>query len=129
MQCASNSGCSIAHSVVRSFSIGWTSTAGGPWISGGFAVVQNIETGNAYNCNGNPNDFFAVWKKQAQTAYTVRDKLVSPCYSDQDYGTRIIWSPNDNNRGGEYYCVYGRGFVRNLGDRWLDTSGNQPGGP
>lgn len=131
MQCPGHVGCSTYHTTSRSFSIGWSANAAVGWISGGFDVVKTIETGNSYVCEGVPNDFFAVWKKQGQTAYTVKKGSFNACTNTwlPSGGNIIIWSPNSNNRRGNYYCVYGRNYVRAMGDRWLDTSPNTPGGP
>ncbi|RMJ01442.1 hypothetical protein CDV36_015814 [Fusarium kuroshium] len=131
MECPGHIGCSTYHTTSRSYSIGWTANAAVSWISAGFDVVTTIETGNSYVCNGNPNEFFAVWKKQGQTAYTVQKGIWNSCTNAwlPVGGNIIIWSPNANNRRGYYYCVYGRNYVRAMGDRWLDTSPNTPGGP
>ncbi|KAH7263769.1 hypothetical protein BKA59DRAFT_449962 [Fusarium tricinctum] len=133
MECGGGAGrqCVAGRTESRSFSIGWSANAAVSWISAGFSVIQTIETGNSYECWGNPGDFFAVWKKQGQTAYTVQQGIYNPCTSSwlPVGGHIIIWSPNDQNRRGNYYCVYGRQYVRNIGDRWLDTSAGEPGGP
>ncbi|KAI8663172.1 hypothetical protein NCS57_00917300 [Fusarium keratoplasticum] len=131
MQCPGHIGCSTYHTTSRSYSIGWSANAATSWISAGFDVVRTIETGNSYVCNGNPNDFFAVWKNQGQTAYTVQNGVYNSCTNSwlSVGGHIIVWSPNANNRRGFYYCVYGRNYVRAMGDRWLDTSPNTPGGP
>ncbi|UPK92245.1 hypothetical protein LCI18_003180 [Fusarium solani-melongenae] len=131
MQCPGHIGCSTYHTTSRSYSIGWTANAATSWISAGFDVVTTIETGNSYVCNGNANDFFAVWKNQGQTAYTVQNGVYNSCTNSwlSVGGHIIVWSPNANNRRGFYYCVYGRNYVRAMGDRWLDTSPNTPGGP
>ncbi|TDZ74410.1 hypothetical protein CTRI78_v000745 [Colletotrichum trifolii] len=131
MQCGGRDGCEVNWATSRSFSIGWSASATAwQWLNGGFAVEMSIETGNSYTCPGNANDYFALWKSQAQTAYTVRNRLRTSCGPIQDSGGNyVMWSPNSNNRGGYYYCVYGRQYVRYLGDRWLDTSPNRPGGP
>ncbi|KAJ3460924.1 hypothetical protein MRS44_011791 [Fusarium solani] len=131
MQCPGHIGCSTYHTTSRSYSIGWTANAATSWISAGFDVVTTIETGNSYVCNGNPNDFFAVWKNQGQTAYTVQNGVYNSCTNSwlSVGGHIIVWSPNANNGRGFYYCVYGRNYVRAMGDRWLDTSPNTPGGP
>ncbi|GKT55169.1 hypothetical protein ColTof4_07970 [Colletotrichum tofieldiae] len=90
---------------------------------------MSIETGNSYTCYGSPNDYLALWENQAQTAYTVRNRLRMSCAPIQDSGGNyVMWSPNRDNRGGQYYCVYGRQYVRWIGDRWLDTT-PIPGGP
>ncbi|KAL2758859.1 hypothetical protein ACRALDRAFT_1069049 [Sodiomyces alcalophilus JCM 7366] len=131
MQCPSHVGCSTYHTTTRSFSVGWQANAAVSWINAGFAVVQTTETGNSYVCNGVPNDFFAVWKNQGQTAYTVQPGIRHVCTNTwHASGSQvIIWSPNANNARGYYYCVYGHSYVRNIGDRWLDTGSHTPGGP
>jgi hypothetical protein len=35
----------------------------------------------------------------------------------------VLWSPNINNVGGNYYCVYGRRYCRGISAGWLDKSG------
>ncbi|KAH7308430.1 hypothetical protein B0I35DRAFT_491514 [Stachybotrys elegans] len=131
MQCGSRDGCEVNWATSRSITIGWSASATAwQWLNGGFAVDMSIDTGNSYTCPGRANDYFALWKNQAQTAYTVRNRLRVSCGLIQDVGGNyVMWSPNKNNRGGYYYCVYGRQYVRWLGDRWLDTSPNRPGGP
>jgi len=131
MECPWHVGCSITH--VTSHHVSWQADFGVvfQWISAGFAVQQSVETGNLYQCVGQPSDYFAVWKKVGTTAYTVRNKSYQPC-NGQTYdasGNYIIWSPNSQGRGTWWYCVYSRQYVRWNGDRWLDTSPNQPGGP
>lgn len=129
MECGSRDGCEIARFSSRSYSIGWSASATAwSWLSAGFAVEASIETGNNYACPGNAHDYFAVWKLQAQTAYTVVNRQYS-CAGGRDIGNSyVMWSPNRDNRGGKYYCVYGRQYVRWMGDRWLDTT-PIPGGP
>ncbi len=74
--------------------------------------------------------YFAVWKKVGQTAYTVQNADVNQCTGQHPRGPPFtMWSPNANGRGIYFYCVYGHQYVRWLGDRWLDTSPNTPGGP
>ncbi|ROT43788.1 hypothetical protein SODALDRAFT_306056 [Sodiomyces alkalinus F11] len=131
MKCPGHTGCSTYHTTTRSYSVGWQANAAVTWINGGFSVVQTTETGNSYVCNGEPNDFLAVWKNQGTTAYTVQPGIRHVCTNTwHESGSRtIIWSPNANNRRGYYYCVYGERYVRAIGDRWLDTAANTPGGP
>lgn len=124
-------GCTIASSSVRSYSIGWTANLSPvQWISGGFAVQATIETGNEYSCPGGPYDYLAVWKKIGQTAYTIQNALFNACTGTRPNGASfVMWSPNQNNRGGNFYCVYSRQYVRAIGDRYTDTSPQWPGGP
>ncbi|KAJ2972464.1 hypothetical protein NQ176_g7141 [Zarea fungicola] len=130
MQCGQAS-CSAGASNAVSFDIGFSASATlFSWLSGGFSVGRSISTGNSYTCTGNPGDYFAIWKSQAQTAYTVQNYESGNCNQDiRAVGDPlIIWSPNNDNRGGFYYCVYGQNYVRSRGDRWLDTTG-RAGGP
>jgi hypothetical protein len=122
--------CQIGYGTARSFTIGWTaSISAAQWINGGFAVEHTIETGNTYSCTGGPHEYMAVWKKVAQTAYTVENFIYNACTGSQPSSAPyVIWSPNRDNRGGNFYCVYGRQYVRHIGDRWLDTT-PIPGGP
>ncbi|KAI1880323.1 hypothetical protein JX265_001944 [Neoarthrinium moseri] len=128
MDC-SRDGCIISRSESRSLSVSWSASGTAwSWLNAGFAVEASIETGNDYQCPGNAGDFFCLWKNQAQTAYTVRNRQVT-CAGARDVGDNfVMWSPNSQNRGGYYYCVYGRNYCRALGDRWLDTNG-RAGGP
>jgi hypothetical protein len=122
--------CSIGHEQARSFTIGWSASAtAAQWISGGFAVEWSVQTGNTYQCNGAPYDYFAIWKKVGQTAYTVQNADYNRCTGLSPHGSRfVIWSPNANDRGTNYYCVYGRQYVRWMGDRYIDET-PIPGGP
>ncbi|KAK4119692.1 hypothetical protein N657DRAFT_603964 [Parathielavia appendiculata] len=130
MQCGQSS-CEVGYSQARSFTVGWTaSLSAAQWISGGFSVESTIETGNQHVCHGQAHEYFAIWKNQAQTAYTVQNALYNACTGMHPSGSHfVMWSPNRDNRGGNYYCVYGRQYVRWIGDRWLDTAPHTPGGP
>lgn len=71
---------------------------------------------------------FSLWKKMGQTAYTVQNHYAS-CAGRRDVGAPyVLWSPNSRDIGSEYYCVVGRQYCRNNGDRWLETDG-PAGGP
>ncbi|KAK3331342.1 hypothetical protein B0H66DRAFT_587557 [Apodospora peruviana] len=134
MECPPNNGCEIGHSNARSYSVGWSAGISPfGWISGGFAVQETIETGNTHTCYGSPRDFFAIWKCQGQTAYTVRNawRARPGCGTGSGISSSnfVIWSPNEQNRQGFYYCVYGRNYVRAIGDNWLDTTDAYPWGP
>ena len=39
----------------------------------------------------------------------------------------VMWSPNQNNRGGDFYCIYRQQYVRSIGDNWLEHG--RAGGP
>lgn len=39
-----------------------------------------------------------------------------------------MWSSNADDRDSHYYCVHGKDYCRNQGDRWLETDG-RAGGP
>lgn len=125
-------GCDVGQSQSRSFAVSFSAQATvWQWLSGGFAVQWQIETGNTHLCKGNPYDYLAVWRKQAQTAYTVENGVrYTACSGFYTSGEPyVLWSPNQGNRGGYFYCVHGRQYVRWQGDRWLDTSPAVPGGP
>ncbi|KAK2022996.1 hypothetical protein LX32DRAFT_628926 [Colletotrichum zoysiae] len=126
MQCRKSDGCVVAKSSSRSFTVGWSASATAwGWLTAGFAVEMSTETGNSYECPGEAHDFFALWKSQAQTAYSVRNfqstDALCGAVNKADTTPFVMWSPNSNNRGGYYYCVYGKQYVRHQGARWLDT--------
>ncbi|KAK4206228.1 hypothetical protein QBC37DRAFT_460505 [Rhypophila decipiens] len=130
MQCPGHIGCSVGHGT--SYEVGWSANVGlvYQWISAGFAVQASVQTGNEYTCHGDKGQYFAVWRKIGTTAYTVRNGNYNSCTGTQPTGSNfIIWSPNSNNVGSYFYCVYGKSAVRWMGDRWLDKSANNPGGP
>ncbi|KAK6218085.1 hypothetical protein QIS74_02517 [Colletotrichum tabaci] len=94
-----------------------------------FLFHRLVRFSNSLGCDGNPGDYFALWKKQAQTAYTVQNRMFV-CDEPRDAGGNyVMWSPNRDNRGGWYYCVHGRQYVRWMGDRWLDTTPVRGGPP
>ncbi|KAI9148358.1 hypothetical protein HJFPF1_12189 [Paramyrothecium foliicola] len=130
MQCPGHIGCEVSHIHSRSFSVGFSANAQSGWFSGGFAVQSSIETGNQHTCYGSPNDYFAVWKSQGTTAYTMQHGWYNECWNrwEPRGGPFIMWSSNQLHRRSHFYCVYG-GNVRNLGDRWLDTRPHNPGPP
>ncbi|KAH6650203.1 hypothetical protein F5144DRAFT_636699 [Chaetomium tenue] len=131
MECGFRDGCEIGYSNIRSFSIGWSaSLSAASWITGGFAVESSIETGNQFPCRGEAYDYFAVWKKMGQTAYTVQNGDYNQCSGFQKSGSPfVMWSPNTNNRGGNFYCVFSQQYARNIGDQYIDKSDKWPGGP
>lgn len=126
MACGPNDNCYVEHQTAET--VGWSVNGGiDHWISGGFAVEQSWTIGAAYGCHSDGADKVAVWHKVAHTAYTARNRYRGDC-GHYDEGHYIIWSPNHDNRGGEYYCVRGSGYVRNKGDQYWDYSG-RAGGP
>jgi hypothetical protein len=125
MQCDKSRTCEIGYGASTSYTVSWSAAASVvSWISGGFAVEKSVETGNTYTCQGNPGDWFALWKKVAQTAYTVHNGIENPCTGQftANSGNIVMWSPNKGTKGTNYYCVYGKQYVRNRGDRWIDTT-------
>jgi hypothetical protein len=92
-------------------------------------VEESVETGNNYECSGNPGDFLCLWKKVGQTAYSVQNVLYNACTGNSPSGSPfLLWSPNSNGAGSWFYCVYGRQYCRSPGQGWLDTTG-RAGGP
>ncbi|KAK4196097.1 hypothetical protein QBC40DRAFT_258325 [Triangularia verruculosa] len=129
LDCNKNKECTVGYQHQQTFGIGWSVSASiAGWISGGFAVEKSTSTGMYAECGGEEGDYIAVWMSVGQTAYTVQDRRRPNC-GVTNYGpSRIVWSPNKNNRNSYYYCVTGRKYVRNVGDRWLDKTG-RAGGP
>ncbi|GME48499.1 hypothetical protein GTA08_BOTSDO13672 [Neofusicoccum parvum] len=78
------------------------------WISGGFSVEKSIETGDDYQCQVSTGESVCVWYDIAYTGYTVEDWSTNTCTGGhKDAGPYVIWSPNENNSGGGFYCVTG----------------------
>lgn len=70
-----------------------------------------------------------AWYNAAHTAYTVQDMSFVSCTGQITwYGAPVVVSsPNNNNVGGEYYCMVGG--CQYSGYNWWDRSARQPGGP
>ncbi|KAH7263798.1 hypothetical protein BKA59DRAFT_490108 [Fusarium tricinctum] len=129
INCGNAQSCSVGQSQTESFSIGFTLSAGGGgdnWISGGFSVTKSWTTGNSYTCSGGPGETICIWYNIAHTAYTVQDITSNPCTGSKTSSPYIMFSPNQNNVGGGYYCVVGT--CRAKGDGYWDYSG-RAGGP
>ncbi|KAK0736414.1 hypothetical protein B0T21DRAFT_288243 [Apiosordaria backusii] len=124
--------CEIQYETGRAETFSWSASASiAGWISGGFAVEKTHSHAEATTCNGKPGDIHVcVWQKVAHTAYTVQNWIVNPCNNDAkpEGEPFVIWSPNANNVGSEYYCV--RNTCRaGKGDNYWDKSPSIPGGP
>lgn len=76
----------------------------------GASVSEEWTSGETYECGGDEDDgFVCVWLK---TAYTIYDVGTSDgCYNDDTVEARF---PNKNNAGGNYYCVRGERYCRDL---------------
>ncbi|KAK1775761.1 hypothetical protein QBC45DRAFT_421414 [Copromyces sp. CBS 386.78] len=124
-----NGGCSVAHTAVKSMSIGFSVGAElASWISGGFSVEQSVETGSAYECSGD-HEWVAVWKIVPRTSYWVRNALFNSCTGSQPVGSPfLLTSPNSGTKDRSFYCVRGKKYVRNLGDSYNIEPGT-PGKP
>ncbi|KAK5657172.1 hypothetical protein OQA88_3229 [Cercophora sp. LCS_1] len=129
LDCKGATQCTVGYQQSKSFSVGWTSTVGVSWISGGFAVGQSWSTGNSYECTASKNERVCIKYKTAMTAYTVDGGWHNPCTGTTSWDTKnvIIWSPNKNNKGGGYYCVVGSS-CKYQGNTWLVKEG-RAGGP
>ncbi|RAK94345.1 hypothetical protein BO79DRAFT_261412 [Aspergillus costaricaensis CBS 115574] len=129
LDCGDLDECAVSASTSKSYTIGWTATANvGQWISGGFAVEQNWETGSAYECTGHAHQTICLWYKTAHTAYTVRNGQFNQCtgFNPNDDDSFIMTSPNKGNKGGLHYCV--TGYCRSQGQGyWSDYA--PAGGP
>lgn len=122
--------CEVGYTASKSYSVGWEVAGAYQWISGGFAVSMSEETGNQYSCSGGREETVCIWKNQAMTAYTVRNVVVDKCdaNSDRYSDPSVMWSPNKGGRGSSFYCVHGKSFCGDQGQRWLDKNG-RAGGP
>jgi len=61
INCGAAPGCSVGHSVSKSYNIGFSSSATiDAWLSGGFSVGKSWTTGNSYTCNGGRGDTVCV---------------------------------------------------------------------
>ncbi|GKZ25421.1 hypothetical protein AbraCBS73388_001049 [Aspergillus brasiliensis] len=109
--------------------IGWTATAdAAQWISGGFAVQESWTTGLEYQCTASSHQTVCIWYNTAHTAYTVQNGLYNVCtgFNPNNEAGFVMFSPNQNNKGGGYYCVIGT--CRSQGQNYWDKSG-PAGGP
>ncbi|KAM0345650.1 hypothetical protein ACHAPU_006304 [Fusarium lateritium] len=131
VNCGSAQSCSVGNTQSKSYTIGWTATfTPASWISGGFSVSESWTTGNTYSCNGGPGEDICVWYNTAHTAYTAINREYDTCGTGSGWvnvgDNFVIYSPNESNRGGGYYCVVGT--CRAQGDGYWDYSG-RAGGP
>ncbi|GIJ84868.1 hypothetical protein Asppvi_003719 [Aspergillus pseudoviridinutans] len=129
INCGASPSCSVGHEQSSSFSVEWSASAAAfEWISGGFAVQEEWTTGNEYTCFGNQGDTVCVWYNTAHTAYTVQNWEENVCTSPTQSGDPyVMFSPNQNNAGGGYYCVVGT--CRSEGQGYWDKSGPAGGPP
>ncbi|RGP72908.1 hypothetical protein FLONG3_6546 [Fusarium longipes] len=131
ISCGNAQSCSVGNTQSRSYTIGWSASLSAfGWTSGGFEVSETWETGNTYTCNGGPGENICVWYTTAHTAYTVTNRERDTCVLGsrwQNVGNPfVMFSPNQANRGGGYYCVVGT--CRSQGDGYWVKDG-RPGGP
>ncbi|KAI0393448.1 hypothetical protein F5Y17DRAFT_309507 [Xylariaceae sp. FL0594] len=120
--CDQSNGCSVGQQESESFSIGFSLSSGKQiteWLSGGFSVTKTWITGNSYTCNGGAGQTVCIWQSVAHTAYKVRNGVFNSCTGFSPSGDEIeISSPNEDNRGGGFYCV--QGTCRAQGDQYWD---------
>ncbi|KAF5628128.1 uncharacterized protein FTJAE_9003 [Fusarium tjaetaba] len=129
INCASAASCSVGQTDSTSYTIGWTATVsspGGGWISGGFGVSESWTTGNSYTCNAGKGETVCIWYNIAHTAYTVQEYTKNTCTEGHGGTPYVMYSPNENNKGGGYYCVIGT--CRSKGEGYWDYNG-RAGGP
>ncbi|KAH6888424.1 hypothetical protein B0T10DRAFT_488155 [Thelonectria olida] len=126
--CGTADSCSVGSMNSRSFTIGWSADASAAgWISGGFSVTETWTTGNTYTCTAGEGETICIWYNTAHTAYTVQNYDRNVCgTSNTNGGPYVMYSPNDKNSGGGYYCVIGT--CRSQGDQYWDKTG-RAGGP
>ncbi|KFY39147.1 hypothetical protein V495_06128 [Pseudogymnoascus sp. VKM F-4514 (FW-929)] len=128
IQCGSSPSCAVGHEESKSYTIGFSVSGSiDSWIGGGFDVSESWTTGNEYTCYGAAGDTVCVWYKTAHTAYTVRNYDYNQCTGASPKGTAVVKSPNNNNKGGNYYCVMGSA-CRSQGEGYWDNNG-PAGGP
>ncbi|KAF1830286.1 hypothetical protein BDW02DRAFT_609111 [Decorospora gaudefroyi] len=129
--CGSSPSCSVGHEQSTSFTVGWTASASANgWIDAGFEVQESWSSGNQYTCYGSAGDELCIWYNTAHTAYTVQNNHYNSCKhpSNERYGDAfVMFSPNQQNAGGGYYCVIGT--CRNKGDWYMDKDGPAGGPP
>ncbi|PNP84215.1 hypothetical protein FNYG_02903 [Fusarium nygamai] len=131
VNCGTAQSSSVGNSQSVSYNIGWAATLTPvSWISGGFPVSESWNTGNTYTCTGSAGEDVCVWYNTAHTAYTVQNKERDSCAVGGGWDSAgdpfVMYSPNESNRGGGYYCVIGT--CRAQGDNYWDYSG-RTGGP
>ncbi|KAF5975483.1 hypothetical protein FCOIX_7669 [Fusarium coicis] len=129
INCANAASCSVGQTDSTSYTIGWTagaSSPGGGWISGGFSVSESWTTGNSYTCNAGKGETVCIWYNIAHTAYTVQEYTKNTCTEGKGGTPYVMYSPNENNKGGGYYCVIGT--CRSKGEGYWDYNG-RAGGP
>ncbi|KAF5689054.1 hypothetical protein FDENT_4556 [Fusarium denticulatum] len=129
INCASAASCSVGQTDSTSYTIGWTagiSSPGGRWISGDFSVSESWTTGNSYTCNAGKRETVCIWYNIAHTAYTVQEWTKNTCTDGHGGTPYVMYSPNENNKGGGYYCVIGT--CRSKGEGYWDYNG-RAGGP
>ncbi|KAH7129219.1 hypothetical protein EDB81DRAFT_661255 [Dactylonectria macrodidyma] len=128
ISCSNAQSCSVGSLQSKSYTIGWSADASAAgWLSGGFSVSTSWTTGNTYTCTGGPGETLCIWYNTAHTAYTVQNVMYNTCgTSYTSSGPFVMYSPNENNRGGGYYCVIGT--CRSQGDNYWDKTG-RAGGP
>lgn len=129
MHCASASGCRVDYQSSSGWTINWSASSKlNEWISGGFGVSRSWTTGQSYGCNGQRGETVCVWHSFAHTAYTVRDYNLICGIKTYSGGNHVISSPNNDNKGGGFYCVVGARYCRSLGEGYWDRNG-RAGGP
>lgn len=124
--------CTVGRQDSKSYSIGWQASAVVPWLSGGFAVQQSWTTGTSYECSGTKWEIICMKYKTAMTAYTINKGSYWACNGATiwDPAQIIMWSPNQHNKGGSYYCMKGEA-CKYQDQKWLQTAGSgvRAGGP
>ncbi|KAH7156099.1 hypothetical protein EDB81DRAFT_756606 [Dactylonectria macrodidyma] len=131
INCEGAATCNAGYTDMQSLTIGFSYTLKlADWAQFGFLVTQSWTTGNMYNCGGTTGEDVCIWHNTAHTAITVRseDYIPAACGIAQILYSEdvILKSPNEQNRGGSYYCVVGP--CRAKGDAYWDNSG-RAGGP
>ncbi|EQB57401.1 hypothetical protein CGLO_02476 [Colletotrichum gloeosporioides Cg-14] len=125
--------CNTGTENAKSVSVGFSVETGASiteWISGGFSVSISWSAAVSQGCEKEgENITICQWHKMAHTAYTVRAGSTNTCsYIKSLSDPFVLFSPNTNNAGGNYYCVVGAHLCRSMGSAYWDYNG-RAGGP
>ncbi|KAG5749067.1 hypothetical protein H9Q69_011457 [Fusarium xylarioides] len=87
-------------------------------------LSENINCANAASCSvGQTDSTSYTW---LNCRYTVQEWTKNTCTEGQGGTPYVMYSPNENNKGGGYYCVIGT--CRSKGEGYWDYNG-RAGGP
>ena len=94
-----------------------SSIVGGVGISG--QITWEWTSGEDYQCYGSGDEPVCTWVKMAYTKYDVSVNEKASCNNDPRV-IKDVKFPNKDNNGGNYYCVHGKQFCRNINSHWWE---------